>query len=279
MATILIVDDDAGLRDGLAEAIGDLGHRPQTAATGGEALVYLASHHVDAVLLDLRMPGGVDGIEVLRKIRARSNPPPVAVLTAYASAENTIEAMRLGAFDHLTKPIGRDELSSLLVRMLPRRGAMTDGDIAPEQAAGALIGASEGMRRVQKTIGLAADSDATVLILGETGTGKELVARALHEHSRRKAKPFVAVNCAAIPSELLESELFGHVKGAFTGAGTDRPGAFRDADGGTLLLDEIGDMPLPMQAKILRVPARKSADARRRQTRSCRCARCRCYPS
>jgi DNA-binding NtrC family response regulator len=253
MATILIVDDDAGLRDGLAEAIGDLGHRPQTAATGGEALAHLASHHVDAVLLDLRMPGGVDGIDVLRKIRARSNSPPVAVLTAYASAENTIEAMRLGAFDHLTKPIGRDELSSLLVRMLPRRGAMADGDIAPEQAVGALIGASEGMRRVQKTIGLAADSDATVLILGETGTGKELVARALHEHSRREAKPFVAVNCAAIPSDLLESELFGHVKGAFTGAGTDRPGAFRDADGGTLFLDEIGDMPLPMQAKILRV--------------------------
>ena len=118
---------------------------------------------------------------------------------------------------------------------------------------GALVGASEAMRRVQKTIGMAADSDATVLILGETGTGKELVARALHQHSRRHAKPFIAVNCAAIPSELLESELFGHVKGAFTGAGTDRPGAFRDADGGTLFLDEIGDMPIAMQAKILRV--------------------------
>jgi two-component system NtrC family response regulator len=137
--------------------------------------------------------------------------------------------------------------------MLPRREAATIAESAPESAAGTLIGASEGMRRVQKTIGMAADSDATVLILGETGTGKELVARALHEHGSRKAKPFIAVNCAAIPSELLESELFGHVKGAFTGAGADRFGAFRDANGGTLFLDEIGDMPLSMQAKILRV--------------------------
>ena len=167
------------MRDGLAEAIGDLGHQPQTAAAGDEALAYLASHHVDAVLLDLRMPG-LDGIEVLRRIRAGTHPPPVAVLTAFASADNTIEAMRLGAFDHLTKPIGRDELKALLVRMLPRGEALADGDIALEHAAGTLIGASEGMRRVQKTIGLAADSDATVLILGETGTGKELVARALH---------------------------------------------------------------------------------------------------
>jgi DNA-binding NtrC family response regulator len=253
MATILIVDDDAGLRDGLAETIGDLGHQPQTAATGHDALAYLAAHTVDAVLLDLRMPGGLDGIEVLRRIRTGGHPPPVAVLTAFASADNTIEAMRLGAFDHLTKPIGRDELNSLLTRMLPRREAVARGDLAPEHAAGTLIGASEGMRRVQKTIGLAADSDTTVLILGETGTGKELVARALHEHSRRHASPFVAVNCAAIPSDLLESELFGHVKGAFTGASADRSGAFRNANSGTLFLDEIGDMPLSMQAKILRV--------------------------
>jgi DNA-binding NtrC family response regulator len=183
----------------------------------------------------------------------RPNPPPVAVLTAFASAENTIEAMRLGAFDHLAKPIGRDDLKALLARMLAHREAMARRDDIPEHAAGTLIGASEGMRRVQKTIGMAADSETTVLILGETGTGKELVARALHQHSRRKAKPFVAVNCAAIPSELLESELFGHVKGAFTGAGADRNGAFRDANGGTLFLDEIGDMPVAMQAKILRV--------------------------
>jgi DNA-binding NtrC family response regulator len=253
MATILIVDDDAGLRDGLAETVGDLGHQPRTAATGREALDHLDAGLIDGVLLDLRMPGGIDGIEALRRIRMRPRPPPVAVLTAFASAENTIEAMRLGAFDHLTKPVGRDDLKSLLARMLAHREAMKRQEEPPEQAAGTLIGASEGMRRVQKTVGMAADSEATVLILGETGTGKELVARALHQHSQRRAKPFVAVNCAAIPSDLLESELFGHLKGAFTGAGADRHGAFRDADGGTLFLDEIGGMPVAMQAKILRV--------------------------
>src|SRR5437870_6204335 len=251
MATILIVDDDDAIREGLAETVSDLGYRAHLAASGSDALAVVAAGGIDAVLLDLRMPGGLDGIEVLRRIRARENAPPVAVLTAFAGADNTIEAMRLGAFDHLTKPIGRDSLKSLLHGMLSQRGDAS----SPRQTepGGGLIGGSEAIRRVQKTIGLAADSDATVLILGETGTGKELVARALHEHGSRKAKPFIAVNCAAIPSELLESELFGHVKGAFTGAGADRQGAFRDADGGTLFLDEIGDMPIAMQAKILRV--------------------------
>jgi DNA-binding NtrC family response regulator len=252
MATILIVDDDAGLRDGLAETVGDLGHQFVAAASGREALASLDQHVIDAVLLDLRMPG-LDGIEVLRRMRARPEPPRVAVLTAYAGAENTIEAMRLGAFDHLTKPIGRADLASLLLRMLAHRDQSAGAAAGPDDADGTLIGTSDGMRRVQKTIGMAADSDATVLILGETGTGKELVARALHRHGRRQRRPFVAVNCAAIPADLLESELFGHVKGAFTGAGADRQGAFRDADTGTLFLDEIGDMPNAMQAKILRV--------------------------
>jgi two-component system NtrC family response regulator len=251
MATILIVDDDAALRDGLAEALGDFGHRPLSATSGREALAIVESEHVDGVLLDLRMPGGMDGIEVLRRIRGHEHPPPVVVLTAFASAENTIEAMRLGAFDHLTKPIGRQELATLLDRMLARPG-VSIADVPVGAGAGGLIGTSDAIRNVQKTIGLAADSDATILILGATGTGKELVARALHEHGWRKTKPFVAVNCAAIPVDLLESELFGHVKGAFTGASTDRSGAFREADGGSLFLDEIGDMPATMQAKILR---------------------------
>lgn len=248
MATVLIVDDDAALREGLAEALADLDHAPRLAASGREGLAALADD-IDAVLLDLRMPGGLDGMEVLRRIRSRPDSPPVIVLTAFASAENTIEAMRLGAHDHLTKPIGRDALKALLDR-LPARGKSMPA--ALPGSADALIGTSEAMRRVQKAIGLAADSGATVLILGETGTGKELVARALHDHSRHKDHPFVAVNCAAIPAELLESELFGHVRGAFTGATSDRAGAFRDAGQGTLLLDEIGDMPLAMQAKILR---------------------------
>ena len=251
MATVLIVDDDDAMREGLAETVTDLGYRPLLAASGKDALALVAAGEIDAVLLDLRMPGGLDGIEVLRRIRAGDNAPPVVVLTAFASADNTIEAMRLGAFDHLTKPVGRDDLKSVLLGMLARRGpAPSPSRVEPS---GGLIGASEAIRRVQKTIGLAADGNATVLILGETGTGKELVARALHEHGRRKDKAFIAVNCAAIPTELLESELFGHVKGAFTGAAADRPGAFREADGGTLFLDEIGDMPGTMQAKILRV--------------------------
>ena len=156
----------------------------------------------------------MDGIEVLRRIRMSRDAPPVVVLTAFASAANTIEAMRLGAFDHLTKPIGRAELKDLLSRLPGRMSAISGPDAESEDD---LIGSSEPMRGVQKVIGLAADSDAIVLIRGETGTGKELVARALHVHGKRKDRPFVAVNCAAIPEDLLESELFGHMKGSFTG--------------------------------------------------------------
>lgn len=255
MATILIVDDDAALRDGLSETVRDLGHAPVAAASGREAISRLSGEHgIDAVLLDLRMPGELDGIAVLRRLRDRPVAPPITVLTAFASAANTIEAMKLGAHDHLTKPVGRAELADALTRML-HRGA-TD---LPDEAGSDrprpddIVGSSEGMRRVHKAIGIAADSDATVLITGETGTGKEVVARALHAHGRRGTGPFVPLNCAAIPADLLESELFGHVRGSFTGAVSDRAGAFREADAGTLFLDEIGDMPLGMQAKILRV--------------------------
>jgi two-component system NtrC family response regulator len=167
------------------------------------------------------------------------------------TSTNTIEAMRLGATDHLAKPIGREELSALVTRLL---AATTEPSAPPPPAVSSeeLIGSSAAWREVQKTIGLLADNDTTVLILGETGTGKEVIARAIHHHGRRSKAPFVAVNCAALPGELLESLLFGHVRGAFTGAVTDRAGSFREADGGTLFLDEIGDMELMMQAKLLR---------------------------
>jgi two-component system NtrC family response regulator len=174
----------------------------------------------------------------------------VTVLTAHATATNTIEAMRLGAFDHLTKLIGRADLAHVLDHMIASTARHALSDTAMPQDR--LIGSSEAMRKVQKTIGMLADSDATVLITGETGTGKELMAHAIHDHGHRGAGPFVAVNCAAIPAELLESELFGHLRGAFTGAASDRIGAFRQAARGTLFLDEIGDMDLAMQAKILR---------------------------
>ncbi len=251
MLTVLIVDDDSAVRDGMAETLADLGYTPIPAEDGPDALELLASRRVDAVLLDLRMPG-MDGLEVLARIRAQPAPPPVAVLTAVATAANTIEAIRLGAVDHLAKPVGRADLAALLTRMLPTRDAAPAAAPPPGERE-QMVGMSAAMREVQKHIGLLADRDTTVLITGETGTGKEVVARALHQHGRRRARPFVAVNCAAIPADLLESQLFGHVRGAFTGAVADRAGFFRDADRGTLFLDEIGDMELAMQAKLLRV--------------------------
>ena len=252
MATILIVDDDRALREGLAETVADLGHTPLPAASGSEALARLRESAVAAVLLDLRMPGDLDGMATLERICALPDRPPVTVLTAFASPANTIEAMRLGAHDHLTKPIGRADLAAILDAML--RSAPPDAAI-PEAQSGhsGLVGSSVGMRRVQKTIGLVADTASTILIQGETGTGKEEVARALHAFGRRRTRPFIPVNCAAIPADQLESELFGHVRGAFPGATADRAGAFHRAEGGTLFLDEIGDMPAAMQAKILRV--------------------------
>ena len=248
MPNILIIDDDAALRTGIAETLGDLGHLALQAGDGEEGLRVLSQSRVHAVLLDLRMPG-MDGMAVLRAIRAGKHPPPVAVLTAVPTAANTIEAMRLGAVDHLAKPIGRAALAALVARMLPAQEAAPAGPVGDDE----LIGASAGMRTVQKAVGMLSDADTTVLITGETGTGKEVVARALHMHGRRAGKRFVAVNCAAIPAELLESELFGHVRGAFTGAIADRAGSFRDAEGGTLFLDEIGDMAPALQAKLLRV--------------------------
>ncbi len=254
MTVILIVDDDAAMCDALSETVRSLGHQAQVASSGAAALAALSEAalgetSIGGVLLDLRMPG-MDGLEALRRIRERHRPPPVLVLTAHATAANTIEAMRLGAFDHLTKPIGRDELARALNGMLATIAEPRAARSEPAQEG--LIGSSEAMRAVQKTIGLLADSNATVLITGETGTGKDLAARAIHDHGHRGGKPFVAVNCAAIPSELIESELFGHVRGAFTGAVSDRAGAFREAELGTLFLDEIGDMDIAMQAKILR---------------------------
>ncbi len=261
MATVLIVDDDDALRQAIATTLSDLGHQPEQAADGESALAWLSRHRADAVLLDLRMPG-LDGMEVLRRICARPDAPPVAVLTAVPTGENTIEAMRLGAADHLAKPVGRDGLRALLVRMLPVPGpplppgsapaSPGEGSLPASPGGGSLIGTSAAMRDVQKAVGLLADSDATVLLLGETGSGKEVVARAIHRHGRRAAAPFVPVNCAAIPAELLESLLFGRVRGAFTGAVADRAGSFREAQRGTLFLDEIGDMAPPMQAKLLR---------------------------
>jgi two-component system NtrC family response regulator len=252
MATILIIDDAPDFRDSLSETLTDLGHAPVPAATARAGLAALDTVHFDVVLLDFRLPDG-DGLEVLRRMAPAGGPPamPVIMLTAFASPDNTIEAMKLGAFDHLTKPIGRADLEAVLARAL-KHSHVPRGE-TPPLVQGELLGESAAMRTLLKMIGRAVASDATVLITGETGTGKEMVARALHQHSARVDKPFLAVNCAAIPHELLESELFGHVRGAFTGAVANREGVFVRAQGGTLLLDEVGDMSLMLQAKLLRV--------------------------
>jgi DNA-binding NtrC family response regulator len=251
MARILIIDDDKAFRSVLAETLRDLGHTPIEAPSGPVGLERLAQEPADAVFLDFKMPGA-DGLEVLRKLRAHPETIllPVVMLTAFASSSNTIEAMKLGAFEHLTKPLRRRDIEVLIERMLSPAAAPSRSSQPTQDR---LIGMSEGMREVQKLIGRAAASDATVLITGETGTGKELIARTLHDSSARSAGPFVPVNCAAIPRDLLESELFGHVKGAFTGAIGNRTGAFQQANGGTLFLDEIGDTGIEMQAKLLRV--------------------------
>src|SRR5438034_9258792 len=251
MPKILIVEDDAGFASSLAEAVHDFGHETTIVSSGEDALARLDEIEPALVFLDLRLRG-MHGLDVLRALKSMPNPTsaPVVILTAFADAANTIEAMKLGAFDHLTKPIGRDDIRGVLSRALARpRTVAQKIDLAGTED---FVGSSAAMRAVQKLIGVAASSDATVLVLGETGTGKELVARAVHRHSERTRRPFIAVNCAAIPAELLESELFGHVRGAFTGAVQAHAGRFREADRGTLFLDEIGDMTPAMQAKMLR---------------------------
>ncbi len=245
MARILIVDDDKPFREALAESLRDLGYGVIEAGDAEEGFALIGNS--DAVFLDLKMPGQ-SGLDFLRQAKPQV---PVIVLTAFADSSNTIEAIKLGAFDHLTKPVGRSDLQRVLSAALQTSQPLDHG--APVTSGGQLIGFSPAMREVQKKIGVAASGDVTVLIRGETGTGKELVARAVHQFSDRAKHPFVAVNCAAIPRELLESELFGHVRGAFTGAIQPRIGRFREADRGVLFLDEIGDMPLEMQAKILRI--------------------------
>lgn len=252
MDLILVVDDDTAFRATLAETLEDLGYRVRQAASAEAGLRALGEGGIAAAIVDLRLPGD-DGLALLRAAPAIAPDVPCIMLTAYASGANTIEAMRLGAFDHLTKPIGRSALAATLERALRAKAAAAPGpaEVAADPA-DTMVSSSEAMRAIFKRIGLVADSDNSVLVLGETGTGKEMVARALHRHSERAGAPFVAINCSAIPRELLESELFGHVRGAFTGAAGERDGCFRAADGGVLLLDEIGDMALDVQAKILR---------------------------
>ncbi len=227
-----------------------------TAASGKDGLQAVKKHEPDVVILDINLPD-ISGLDVFRKIHAEDARVPVIFITGHGTTETAIEAMKLGAFDYLLKPLELDPLEAVVNRAfeisrLSRIPARTSEE-TPQEGADVIIGRCPAMQEIYKSIGRMAPQDVTVLILGETGTGKELVARALYQHSRRASRPFLAVNCAAIPEALLESELFGHEKGAFTGADRRRIGKFEQCSGGTLFLDEIGDMTPMTQAKILRV--------------------------
>ncbi len=256
MSRILIADDDEGIRSALASALEKEGHETLVAASGEEALGLLRNGLTDLLLLDLRMPG-LSGLETLERARAECPELPVILMTAYGSTEAVIEAMKLGAFDYVAKPLDPPDLlarveRALLAARLGRSAAHPKPSPGPECVDG-IVGTCPKMLDVLMQIGRVAPSDTTVLVRGESGTGKELVARAIHRHGLRAREPFIVVHCAAIPDTLLESELFGHEKGAFTGAGARKFGRFEQAHGGTVFLDEIGDMSPAIQAKILRV--------------------------
>ncbi len=248
--TILVVDDDAALRELITLRLDANGFRVVAVDSGEAALAQLALARPDAVLTDLQM-AGIDGMALFRAIQARDPALPVIVLTAHGTIPDAVAATQQGLFGYLTKPYDAPTLIELLKRATRLGGSASD--VSDDSWRAEIITASPAMEALLAEARLAAQSEASLLIQGESGTGKELLARAIHRASPRRAKPFVAINCGAIPAELLESELFGHIKGAFTGAARDNPGLFMSAQGGTVFLDEIGDMPAPLQVKLLRV--------------------------
>src|SRR5881296_3362680 len=256
-ATLLIADDDPGLRQSLERTLTREGYRVILASDGNAALERLQAGGVDLVLTDLKMPG-LSGIELLRAVKAIASEVDVILLTAFGTVEEAVKAMKEGAYDFLTKPFQRAQLLRLISKALERRDLIEQNRALQQRLddllqQGAVIGSSPAFRRTMALVEQVADSSATVLIQGESGTGKELVARTIHARSARSRGPLVAVNCAALPETLLESELFGYEKGAFTGAAGRKEGRFELANGGTLFLDEVADLSLVTQPKILRV--------------------------
>ncbi len=257
METIIVVDDDLSLCHFLTKPLSQKGYQVIACHNGKQALEIINEREADLVLLDNKLPDRM-GLEILKDIKQEHPKMPVIIMTAFGTTDTAIEAMRLGAFDYVLKPFELEEISELVAKGLEANKLMKRAVAIPAlseymEDSDQIIGKSKAMQEVYKLIGQVAESDVTVLIRGESGTGKELVARAIYQHSRRKNAPFLAINCAAIPETLLESELFGHEKGAFTGASKKRIGKFEQCDRGTILLDEVGDMPLSTQAKILRV--------------------------
>jgi len=254
---ILTVDDDASLRQVMAMQLEEMGYAALSASSGAEALQWLASEPVSLVITDFRMPG-MNGLELLERIRAGYPLTPVIMITAFGSIGNAVEAIKAGAFDYISKPIDFDQLAIVVRRALDHHTLLAEVEALRsmlDQKFGfeSIIGRSKPLLRVLEQAARAARSQATVLIRGETGTGKELLARAIHANSPRRSKPFVTINCGAIPKELMESELFGHVRGSFTGAVAHKLGRAEAADGGTLFLDEIGELPPELQVKLLRL--------------------------
>ena len=255
MPTLLVIDDEQSVRYSFRRVLEGDGVEVLTAATAAEGLRQLAEHKPDVVVLDLQLPDR-SGLEVFGEIRDRDPRLPVVFVTAHGTTETAIEAMKGGAFDYLVKPVDLERLSQVLERAYEAARMMQVPAVLPtEERVDRIIGRSPVMQEMCKMIGRIAPQDVNVLILGESGTGKELVARALYQHSRRADKPFLVINCAAIPETLLEAELFGFAAGAFTDAKRAKPGLFEAATGGTLFLDEIEALPLALQGKLLTVIA------------------------
>jgi len=258
MASILIIDDDPAMVGIISELAKELGHEPIPCNSGQRAIDSLATIAPQLVISDIRMEKTKRGLDVLRECQRSLPETPVIIVTGYPDAEDAVEAMKLGAQDYIRKPFKIDELKMRIQHALDHRDTVRENvylkkELKEKYRFESIIGTGAKMQEIYNLIAKVADTDSTILILGESGTGKELVARALHFNSRRQHQPFVAINCSALPENLLESELFGHKKGSFTGAVQDKVGLFEEAQQGTIFLDEINSMPLQLQTKLLRV--------------------------